>query len=113
MNARDIASVLFTRSCFRCGDEFKTINPRMRVCETCRRPRLNSPTIPGQKLTVRERQVIALVTQGLSNKLIASELHLSDGTIKAYLFRIFMKTGVTNRTELAISAIQKGISNEE
>lgn len=46
-----------------------------------------------------------LVCRAKPNKEIASELHLSEGTIKEYLNRIFRKTGVKNRTELAVWAL--------
>jgi two-component system, NarL family, nitrate/nitrite response regulator NarL len=59
-------------------------------------------------LSHRERQVAALVARGLSNKQIAFELHLSEGTIKVYIFHIFQKARVTNRTELAVWQIQQG-----
>jgi DNA-binding NarL/FixJ family response regulator len=41
------------------------------------------------------------------NKEIAHELHLSEGTVKEYLNRLFRKLDVTNRTELAIWALTK------
>jgi two-component system nitrate/nitrite response regulator NarL len=52
-------------------------------------------------LTNRERQIIALVSEGLSNKRIARQLKITDGTIKAHLHRIFEKLQVSNRTALA------------
>ena len=96
--------LLTLRSCCRCGGEFHAFHDRMRVCQTCRRPPQPVPprVTPGQKLSPRERQVAALVAQGLPNKLIASQLHLSEGTIKVYLFHIFQKAKVANRTELAV-----------
>jgi DNA-binding NarL/FixJ family response regulator len=57
------------------------------------------------QLTFREKQVVRLVAQGKLNKEIAHELHLTEGTIKEYLNRIFRKLGTTNRTELAIWAL--------
>ena len=115
MSLRSLAEplvVLNQRSCCRCGAEFLTVGERVRVCESCRRPakppRLR--VVPGQKLSQRERQVAALVAQGLPNKLIASELHLSEGTIKVYLFHIFQKTKVTNRTELAVWQVRGGVA---
>ena len=48
-----------------------------------------------------------LVCQGRLNKEIAFQLHLSDGTIKVYMSKIFQKVGVTNRTELAIWALTR------
>ncbi len=51
-------------------------------------------------LSTRERQVIQYLASGLTNNEIASKLGLSRHTIKNYLFRIFDKVGVSNRTEL-------------
>jgi len=56
-------------------------------------------------LSFREKQVINLVRQAKANKEIAYDLHLTEGTIKEYLNRIFRKLGVKNRTELAIWAL--------
>jgi DNA-binding NarL/FixJ family response regulator len=53
-------------------------------------------------LSHREEQVTALIRQGKANKIIAFELGLTTGTVKEYLFHIFKKLGVHNRTELAI-----------
>lgn len=96
--------LLNLRSCCRCGREFQTAGERVRVCQTCRRPpKPPRPRVsPGEKLSQRESQVAALVARGLPNKLIAAELHLTEGTIKVYLFRIFQKTKVPNRTALAV-----------
>jgi two-component system nitrate/nitrite response regulator NarL len=82
----------------------------MRVCTSCRRPSRRSTmrSVAGQELSHRERQVAALVARGLSNKQIAFELHLSEGTIKVYIFHIFQKASVTNRTELAVWQLQRG-----
>ena len=59
-------------------------------------------------LTPREEQVVALVAEGLSNRLIAGELNLSEHTIKKYLFRIFEKLGVSTRVELVLYAVNNG-----
>jgi two-component system nitrate/nitrite response regulator NarL len=56
-------------------------------------------------LSFRERQVVHLICKAKLNKEIAYELHLTEGTVKEYLNRIFRKVGATNRTELAIWAI--------
>ena len=59
-------------------------------------------------LTPREEQVVALVAEGLGNRQIASELNLSQHTIKKYLFRIFEKLGVSSRVELVLYAVNNG-----
>ena len=55
-------------------------------------------------LTDKERQVMRLVAQGLSNKAIARQLDVSPGTIKVHLNHIFQKLEINNRTQLAALA---------
>ena len=59
----------------------------------------------GAQLSLREKQIVTLVTQAKLNKEIAYELKLAEGTIKVYLVRLFRKVGVTNRTQLALWAM--------
>ncbi len=56
-------------------------------------------------LTAREQQVITLVCQGLSNKEIARELGLSEGTVKQHVHRILVKTDLRNRGEIIVAAV--------
>jgi len=56
-------------------------------------------------LTDRERQIMPLVSEGLSNKEIGRRLNLADGTIKQHLHNIFRKLEISNRTVLAALAI--------
>ena len=58
-------------------------------------------------LTHRERQVICLVAEGMSNKEVGRQLNISDGTIKVHLHKIYQKLEVTNRTALAALAISQ------
>ena len=55
-------------------------------------------------LTPRERELVELVRQGLRNRDIATQLGVTEGTVKVYLHAIFDKVGVDNRTELAMRA---------
>jgi two-component system nitrate/nitrite response regulator NarP len=55
-------------------------------------------------LTPRERELVELVREGLRNRDIASQLGVTEGTVKVYLHAIFDKVGVDNRTELAMRA---------
>jgi DNA-binding NarL/FixJ family response regulator len=59
-------------------------------------------------LTYREEQVVAVVADGLSNRDVATELGLSEHTVKKYLFRIFDKLGISNRVELVLYAVHNG-----
>jgi two-component system nitrate/nitrite response regulator NarL len=56
-------------------------------------------------LTDRERQIMALVSEGLSNKEIGRRLNIADGTIKVHLHHIYQKLEISNRTVLAALAI--------
>ena len=56
-------------------------------------------------LTKREREVMLLVAEGLSNKEVGRRLGLSEGTVKIHLHNIYTKIGVSNRTELANLAL--------
>jgi two-component system, NarL family, nitrate/nitrite response regulator NarL len=58
-------------------------------------------------LTDRERQIMCLVSGGLSNKEIGRRLNISDGTIKVHLHHIYQKLEISNRTELAALAISQ------
>ena len=62
---------------------------------------------PVAALTDRERQIMRLVSEGLSNKEIGRRLSLSDGTIKVHLHHIFQKLEIYNRTALAALAISQ------
>ena len=56
------------------------------------------------ELTPREREVLALLADGLPNKLIARRLEISEKTVKAHLTNIFQRIGVTDRTQAALWA---------
>jgi len=58
-------------------------------------------------LTDRERQIMALVSEGLSNKEIGRRLNIADGTIKVHLHHVYQKLEISNRTVLAALAISR------
>jgi DNA-binding NarL/FixJ family response regulator len=60
-------------------------------------------------LTSREHDILALLSEGRSNREIAQALFLSEKTVKAHLAAIFRKLGVTNRTQAAMMAVQMGV----
>ena len=67
------------------------------------------PSDVGPTLTEREREVLALLAQGATNRQIADELYLSFDTIKTHVRKVFTKLGVTNRTQAAIAARDHGL----
>jgi DNA-binding NarL/FixJ family response regulator len=61
----------------------------------------------GDDLTERERTILELVAQGLTNKEIAGRLHLSEKTVKHYMTNILQKLHVRNRVEAALLAAKE------
>lgn len=101
----EFRQMTFLRNCFRCGKEFRC-EGSTRICSNCRSPKPSKKPL-NPNLSFREKQIVKLVCQAKLNKEIAYELHLTEGTIKEYLNRIFRKVGATNRTELAVWAITR------
>jgi two-component system, NarL family, sensor kinase len=66
-------------------------------------------TSPADTLSAREREVLAMVAEGLPNKLIARELGISEKTVKAHLTSVFRRIDVTDRTQAALWAERNGV----
>ncbi|HWQ12092.1 MAG TPA: response regulator transcription factor, partial [Roseiflexaceae bacterium] len=74
------------------------------------RPPAEALPDPGaEPLTAREREVLDLVGQGLSNKLIARRLQISEHTVKFHLSSIFAKLGAASRTDAVNRAARQGL----
>jgi NarL family two-component system response regulator LiaR len=65
--------------------------------------------VPGGDLTTRERQVLALLADGLSNTAIAARLVVSRSTVKSHVSSIITKLGASSRTEAATIAVRQGL----
>ncbi len=63
----------------------------------------------GSELTTRELEVLHLIVAGKSNKEIGNSLHISEATVKTHINNLLGKLGVSDRTQAATSAIQRGI----
>jgi DNA-binding NarL/FixJ family response regulator len=69
-------------------------------------------TDPLEAFSDRELEVLALLVEGLPNKLMARRLEISEKTVKAHLTRIFRELGVTDRTQAALWAERQGLGGE-
>ncbi|MFD3871843.1 response regulator [Streptomyces sp. NPDC058623] len=87
------------------------LSPRVagRVIAGMRAHRAAHPHRSLERLTERERQVLAALGTGLSNAEIAGRLHLVEGTVKAHVSAVLAKLGVRNRVEAAICAYEAGL----
>jgi two-component system, NarL family, nitrate/nitrite response regulator NarL len=66
-------------------------------------------TEPARDLSARETEVCRLVGLGYSNKRVARELSISEGTVKVHVNNIFQKLGVTSRLQVALAAKSRGL----
>ena len=70
---------------------------------------VNRVKSPAVSLSARETEVLALVAQGHSNPAIASQLFLSEATVKTHLLHVFEKLGVSDRTRAVTKAMELGL----
>ena len=70
-------------------------------------------SVPTDELSDREREVLAMVAEGLPNKLIAQQLGISEKTVKAHLTSVYRQIGVTDRTQAALWAQRQGVTRTE
>ena len=75
-----------------------------------RAKKMDSEALKIAELTVREREVIALVAEGMRNKQIGERLFISEKTVRHYLTSVFDKLGVADRLALMIYAFQHGLA---
>lgn len=80
-------------------DEGEAILPKTKELDTL----LNS-------LSMREREILTLIAQGESNKLIARKLDIAETTVKVHVQHIFRKLNLTSRVQVAVYASTRGIS---
>lgn len=68
---------------------------------------------PFSELTPRETEILCLLAEGQSNKLIARNLGISDGTVKLHVKAILRKLSIHSRVEAAVMAVEYGLRKNE
>ena len=84
------------------------LSPKMQrsVLDALRASRQEDPL---RTLTAREREVLSLIGEALSNKEIGRRLNLTEGTVKGYVSTVLEKLGLSDRTEAALLAVRQGL----
>jgi DNA-binding NarL/FixJ family response regulator len=71
---------------------------------------VSTNTTIADTLSQREREILRLLAKGLSNTEIGRQLILSEGTVRNYVSAVFVKLGVTDRTQAAVIALRHGLA---
>jgi DNA-binding NarL/FixJ family response regulator len=87
------------------------VRPQDETCSdsTGAAPRPGIPQKPPLPLTRRQKEVLNLLAQGLSNRRIGRSLHITEQTVKAHLHMVYHKLGVADRTEAVVIAMRQGL----
>ena len=72
-------------------------------------PLAGMPGLPGTELTEREREILALIARGESNREIGETLFITEGTVKNHVSNILSKLGLRDRTQAALWAREHGL----
>jgi two-component system nitrate/nitrite response regulator NarL len=74
---------------------------------------LKRSAAPLSDLTPRELEILSHVAEGQSNKMIARDLNITDGTVKLHVKAILRKLGVHSRVEAAVIAVEQGLGRKK
>ncbi len=90
------------------GESFLQPSVASKVIHAWSRLRNGAPASKPSPLTEREQEVLTLLVRGSSNKQIAAALFVAEGTVKNHVTAILLKLEVTDRTQAAVKAIERG-----
>lgn len=79
-------------------------------------PAVTTPKLPAEEVTLeqptaREAEVLQLLAEGLSNKEIAQQLSLSEGTVKNHISATLAKLHANDRTQAVLTVLKRGLVN--
>ena len=80
-----------------------------RLLERFARPSSSPSAVAASEVSAREGEVARLVARGLSNAEIASQLYLSEATVKTYVSRLLTRLGLRDRVQVAVWAYESGL----
>lgn len=80
------------------------------LAEALRNQRNSPPTQSVNALTLREKEILAELSVGMSNKLIARKLDITEGTVKVHVKHLLKKLRLRSRVEAAVWAVQEGLN---
>ncbi|SDN06527.1 two-component system response regulator NarL [Vreelandella arcis] len=80
------------------------------LAHALRNQRGDSPAPSSASLTQREKEILRELSAGMSNKLIARKLDITEGTVKVHVKHLLKKLHLRSRVEAAVWAVQEGIS---
>jgi two-component system nitrate/nitrite response regulator NarL len=99
----------------RAAEGESVISPQMtgKLVQGVRRPLRDAAPSDKEKLSPREREILALLAKGVSNKEIARGLDLAESTVKIHVQGILRKLGLSSRVQAAVYAVEHGLVARE
>jgi NarL family two-component system response regulator LiaR len=106
---KDMLRADLVRAIRQAADGVPVLHPeaQRKLVEHLARP--SAAEAPAADLTEREREVLRLIAQGLSNRQIAGHLHITEGTVKGHVSNILSKLHLQDRTQAALYAVRHGL----
>ena len=95
------------------GESVMSFQMARKLADAMRVPQKVASHMHADKLTPREREIIALLASGASNKEIARKLELAESTIKIHVQGILRKLNLASRVQAAVYAVEHGLVTEQ
>ena len=108
---KEIGGTELLDSLWRVARGERVLHPRLRANAPQSRSRNESPTSAAATLSAREREVLLLMAEGLSNTGIAERLQIGEATVKTHVGNVLGKLGLSDRTQAAVWAWRQGLAH--